>query len=51
MESKRCIGYYLRYAHDRQKGGGLVTGKEGIAVDGGICDAESGNDSMVDESD
>lgn len=35
----------------RQNGCGLVTGKVGIAVDGGICDVESGNGSMVDKSD
>ena len=44
------LQYYLRHAHDRQNGCGLVTGKAGIAVDGGLCDAESGNDSMVDKS-
>ena len=44
------LQYYLRHAHDRQNGCGLMTGKAGIAVDGGIRDAENRNDSMVDNS-
>ena len=44
------LQYYLRHTHDRQNGCGLMTGKAGIAVDGGIRDAESRNDSMVDNS-
>lgn len=45
------LQYYLRHVHDHQNSCDLVTGKASIAVDGGICDAESGNGSMVDNSD
>lgn len=41
----------VKLQYYRQNACGLVTGKAGIAVDGGICDAESGKDSIVDKSD